>query len=288
MNNRWIHPMLISCVLMGGWALPLYAGAQKKSSAESPVAEKAQSAQGATNDMVLVPGTDPNHLFHLGREKEGIPVKAFRMNRTGVTTDEFSSYYNGLSKEAQLAALPKGDNNYCNYDLAKKQPKAGKGNHPMNCVTFSQAEAYCKAQGKRLPTEVEREYAARGVQGSKYPWGNDLPSDQNACFSGGKTPREGTCPVASYGKTLLGQKNEAGIADLSGNLWEWTDSAYTDKKDEEVKHPKHLSCKEGNRCVLRGGSWNNSIPESLRSSLRDFVNPSNWYYLVGFRCVRTE
>lgn len=283
MKTRWPNQVLVSCLLMG--AVPLYAGSPSKASAGPPKEEKAGKDPHDLSNMVLVPGTgtNPKALFHMGNEKQGEPVAAFFMDRTGVTTDEYATCVStGKCKP------PQGDYRYCNYDPTKKQAKAGKGKHPMNCVTFAQAEAYCQAQGKRLPTEVEREYAARGVQGSAYAWGNDSPSDQNTCFSGDKTDREGTCSVASYPKTLLGQKNEAGIADLTGNLWEWTDSAYTDKNDQEVKYPKHLPCKEGNTCVLRGGSWYNRSPGSLRSSFRDDVIPAGWGYGVGFRCVRAE
>jgi len=55
----------------------------------------------------------------------------------------------------------------CNYGTP------GRNDHPVNCVDLGQAAAYCDFIGKRLPTEAEWEYAARGTDGRKYPWGND-------------------------------------------------------------------------------------------------------------------
>jgi formylglycine-generating enzyme required for sulfatase activity len=63
--------------------------------------------------------------------------------------------------------------------------KAGRQDHPINCVTWKMADRYCREQGKRLPTEAEWEFAARGPDGRRYPWGDDPPSsaDLNACGS---------------------------------------------------------------------------------------------------------
>ena len=60
---------------------------------------------------------------------------------------------------------------------------AGRDNHPINCVDWNQATAFCSAVGKRLPTEEEWEYAARGTPAWKFPWGNTPPSNQ-LCWDG--------------------------------------------------------------------------------------------------------
>lgn len=95
-------------------------------------------------------------------------------------------------------------------------------NHPINYVTHAQAAAYCAAQGKRLPTEAEWEYAARGTDGRIYPWGSQSPTSQ-LCWSGIK-PRHTTCAVGSY---PLGA-SPFGVLDMAGNVAEWTSSPETD------------------------------------------------------------
>src|SRR5205814_8984271 len=96
----------------------------------------------------------------------------------------------------------------------------GRENYPINCVSFDQASAYCSAQGKRLPTADEWEWAARGGAGAhSFAWGNGPPSDQ-VCWSG-TTKRDGPCPVGSFPSGDA----PGGLHDLSGNVWEWTASA---------------------------------------------------------------
>ncbi len=89
--------------------------------------------------------------------------------------------------------------------------------HPVNCVDWAQADTYCRAQGKRLPSAEEWEWAARGgSRGWVHPWG-PAPAASQICWSG-VTKREGTCPVGS----LPEGDTPAGIHDLAGNVWEFT------------------------------------------------------------------
>lgn len=94
--------------------------------------------------------------------------------------------------------------------------------HPINCVDWSQAEDYCKAQGKRLPSEAEWEWAARsGAVRYKYPWGFELP-DVQLCWSGFQK-RTSTCPVGAFPKG----GDSFGVQDLAGNVREWTATSVT-------------------------------------------------------------
>jgi formylglycine-generating enzyme required for sulfatase activity len=157
----------------------------------------------------------------------------------------------------------------CSTEQLKCAPQAtyetaGKGNHPINCVDFSQATAYCKAQNKRLPTVEEWEFAARGADARVYPWGNDAPSDQ-VCWSG-KDVHTGTCPV---GATAKGDTPE-GVHDLAGNVFEWTTSKNDAKTD----------VRDG-----RGGSWKDGAPELLRAGRPGAFKITYRCGFLGIRCA---
>ena len=115
----------------------------------------------------------------------------------------------------------------CNYG----QPE--KGQHPINCVDWTQANAYCRAQGKRLPSAAEWIWASSGGEAMRpYPWGDREPDDTLLCWSG-TTEREGTCPVGSF----PAGDGRWGTKDLVGDVGEWTDTAWASKApDNEATH----------------------------------------------------
>jgi formylglycine-generating enzyme required for sulfatase activity len=162
---------------------------------------------------------------------------------------------------------------YCNWR------KPGRERHPVNCVDLKQATDYCAFAGKRLPTEEEWEYAARGRDGRRYPWGDGEPSAQ-LCWNGdgndlGRGERAGTCPVASY----PAGRSPFGAFDMAGNVWEWTASGYCPEG--------RLGCAATNR-VIRGGAWNNVIPRYVRAQGRGEESPVSRHDNLGFRCVRNR
>ncbi len=140
-------------------------------------------------------------------------------------------------------------------------PKWNQPDCPVVGVSWYEAEAFAKWEGKRLPTEEEWERAARGDKGRKYPWGDEF--DKEKCNSGVSGINK-TTPVNSY----LEGKSPAGCFDMSGNVWEWTVDWYDEDKDFKV---------------LRGGSWNNN-PVVLRAATRYRLNPTLRYFFIGFRC----
>ncbi len=145
---------------------------------------------------------------------------------------------------------------------------AGRENHPANCVDWNQAKAFCVAAGKRLPTEAEWEWAARGGPlARKLPWGDADPSAADAperlCWSG-KAPAPSTCPVGSFraGDTV------DGLHDMAGNVWELVDGDYRGKS-------------------YRGASFHThpGTVQETHTDYRDGSSQTNRGVNIGFRCA---
>ena len=194
------------------------------------------------------------------------------------------------------------------YDpLCNANDPDGKAMHPINCIDWEQARGFCEDGGKRLPTEAEWEFAARGPDGRIYPWGDDKPNAKllNACGREcvawqKKHPDPDAELVAMYdeddgfpntapvGSFPLG-KSRYGIEDVVGNVWEWVADWYADYDKEAARsvaeNPKGPA--KGTRRVIRGGSWNASHATWVRPSYRFHAEPSSRSYGFGFRCAKS-
>jgi formylglycine-generating enzyme required for sulfatase activity len=179
----------------------------------------------------------------------------------------------------------------CNYgELDKDQ-------HPINCVTFAEAEAFCRWVDKRLPTEVEWEYAAGGpaIKDKRiFPWGRTPPKAEHMnvcgreCSSGANISNRAlryvfelddghptTAPVGSFPDGDTPQ----GVKDMAGNVWEWTAS-------HACRYPDH-DCDSGAERIIRGGGWTHRYPLTFEVTTREKMVATERNEGVGFRCART-
>jgi iron(II)-dependent oxidoreductase len=151
---------------------------------------------------------------------------------------------------------------------------------PMVGVTWNEADRYCRAMGKRLPTEAEWEKAARGVDGRLFPWGNDRPDDRRAVFGQGDAGLGALAAVES----LAAGASPYGVLHMAGNAAEWV--ADWSGIDEYVVMPERnpTGPARGRYRVVRGGSWR-SEPVMLRAATRNAASPETRRDTIGFRCA---
>lgn len=236
-----------------------------------------------------------------------VTLKPFYLDATEVTNEEFAQfisvthYQTDAEKQGSAWVFKQGQKDWeetkgadWRHPLGPDSTITNLMNHPVMNVSWQDAAAYAKWAGKRLPTEAEWEYAARGGRaGQFYPWGNQLKPQGKplANFWQGVWPNENklednfyyTAPVASFAP------NDFGLYDLIGNVWEWTADwygadYYAHSPTRDPKGPR-----KGEMRVARGGSWfcSENYCGAYRVGFRGQSPIDSGFNNVGFRCARS-
>lgn len=211
--------------------------------------------------MVNIPGGK----FEMGRNEgdeyetpaHTVTIKPFLIDRTEVTNEEY-----------QVFVSKTGHRTPSHWRDGKFPPTEAK--MPVVNVSWDDADAYAKWIGKRLPTEAEWEFAARGTDGRIYPWGNNWNAmNVNAGReTGGAIAKVGSFP---------GGASQFGVLDMCGNVWEWTSSSLSSYADEKnVIAPGK---------VIRGGAYD-APSKRATVTYRGVLPPDRLRDKTGFRLVR--
>jgi len=195
-------------------------------------------------------------------------VKGFYIDKYEVTVERYAAFIKATGHTAP--------SNWVNGQF----PKA-KAGHPVTYVSWFDADAFCRWDGKHLPLEEQWEKAARGTDKRAFPWGNRFSKKK------ANTPQLGFGNTMKVGSFLEGV-SPYGAYDMAGNAWEWVDNWF--KPYPGNKHPDE---NYGERFkVLRGGSWYDctyyKCGISAPSYNRIFFNPNTKNNNFGFRCAADE
>jgi len=227
----------------------------------------------------------PEGSFLAGADKFRVEMPAFYLAAHAVTNAQFARFLDQCrpaDSELQRWILLDQDcyvrKTGCGYEAY-----GGRDDHPVVQVSWFGAVAFCEWAGVRLPSELEWEKGARGLDGRVYPWGDDWDPDK--CRNRTNCGSERTCSVWSYpeGRSCWGHYQ------MAGNVWEWCADAYEAGAYARYKRGDTSPPAGGPQAsrVLRGGPWDLGRPEYFRCAYRySFDTPGNRLDYHGFRVAK--
>jgi formylglycine-generating enzyme required for sulfatase activity len=223
------------------------------------------SAPAEDEGMVYVPGGE----FIFGRDggpedespEQVVQVAGFNIDKYPVTNADYKVFVDATGHREPR-------------HWKEGQIPEGKEDHPVVWVSWEDATAYAQWAGKRLPTEVEWEMAARGIEGWAYPWGNDF--DSAKCNSA-EAGLGDTSPVGAYPEGV----SPYGAEDMCGNVMEWTTDWYAAYRGSLYTNERYGETHK----VLRGGSWFDPA-DAVRTTTRKSAKPDFRFSTIGFRCAK--
>lgn len=256
-------------VLTGSIALGVWYFAGKRtapnasSDASSPTSETTKKNEPPAG-MAYVPGDEFMMGSSAGDEFSGpahkVSVKPFFIDLTEVTNEEYKKFTDAAGYKPppdwKNGAFPEG-----------------KAKLPVTGVDWDAASAYAKWAGKRLPTEEEWEYAARGTDERVYPWGNEWKKE----FANADKQNASMTEAGKFAG-----KSPFGLVDMSGNAWEWT---ATDAK--AYPNGKSFPTQSLEPKIIRGGFWGSSQKEATTTFRGAWgARTENNYKNTSFRCAK--
>lgn len=221
----------------------------------------------------LLMGCDEGSAKH--QPEHTVHVESFYIDRFPVTHQEYKRFVDETGHSVPFYEVSWCDTRGYNWDPVARTFPEEKADHPVVLVSWQDALTYAQWAGKRLPSEAEWEMAVRSTEGRLWPWGNKASAARSNTSEAGLAE---TTPVDQY---VPDGESPEGVADLIGNVWEWTSSlfrAYPYDAEDGREAREAMGWR-----VLRGGSWTNDL-YSARGYTRldgDFIFFNN----VGFRCA---